>query len=493
MTEPISFGRRLADLAQERPDAVAVIEDLGDRPSRRWTWAELDAAATAAAHRLNAAGAGPGRFVVVGLPNVGEHLIATIGAWRLGACVLPLSPKLPPVERDPLLALADPAVIVADEPIRGRSTLGRRDLDSAGAAAGPLPDRVAHPGKAVASGGSTGTSKIIVDPKPWVGVPNGFVATFGPMIGFPALAVQLVTGPLYHNAPFLLTHMGWFEAHTLVIMGKFDAERVVGLIERHRVTWCLLVPTMMHRVMAVPGLRDRDLSSLEAVYHTAAPCPPSLKQAWIDLVGATRVYEAYGSTENVGAAVIRGDEWLLHRGSVGRPYQCDARIQDDAGRPLPPGTIGEIFMRPRQSADRQYEYVGAAPARSTRDGFVSVGDLGWLDADGYLYIADRRTDLIITGGVNVYPAEVEAALLEHPSVRDAAVIGLPEPEWGKRVHAVIELAAPATAGELDRHCHDRLTAAKLPRTYEFVSELPRNEAGKIRRSALVAERSGPTR
>jgi bile acid-coenzyme A ligase len=303
--------------------------------------------------------------------------------------------------------------------------------------------------------------------------------------------VQLIAGPLYHNSPFSWGPIGLFEEHTLVVMERFDAARAVDLIERHRVNFGFLVPTMMKRILDLPGLRREAFASVHAFFHTAAPCPSWLKRAWIDLLGPERLYEAYGATEAVGSTVIRGDEWLEHPGSVGRPQDCDLRILDEDGRDVPAGQVGEIYMRPR-AAGPTYRYLGSPPAAATPDGYVSVGDMGWVDGEGYLYLADRRVDLVIVGGANVYPAEVEAALLQHPQVQDVAVIGLPDADRGKRVHAVIQPRdpqAPPAVDALDAHCRTRLAPYKVPRSYEFLAALPRDESGKIRRSALVAERT----
>jgi bile acid-coenzyme A ligase len=249
----------------------------------------------------------------------------------------------------------------------------------------------------------------------------------------------------------------------------------------------------MRRIIMLPGVREgqRDFSSIQAIQSSAAPCPIWLKQAWIDLLGPEKVHEVYGSAEGIGATMIRGDEWLEHQGSVGRPVNCELRILDEAGNDLPPGEVGEIFTRPTETDGPTFQYVGAPNAKSTPDGFYSIGDLGWLDANGYLFIADRRTDMIVSGGANVYPAEVEAALHDHPAIADLAVVGVPDEEWGRRVHAVVQPADPAhppPVAELDAWARERITSYKVPKTYELVAELPRNEAGKIRRSALAAER-----
>jgi bile acid-coenzyme A ligase len=248
----------------------------------------------------------------------------------------------------------------------------------------------------------------------------------------------------------------------------------------------------MQRIAALPDLGARDFSSVEAVASTGAPCPPWLKRTWIGLVGARQVTEIFGATEFLGFTIIRGDEWLEHPGSVGLPFGTELRILDEAGCEVPPGEVGEIFMRRQPPVAETYRYLGAAPVTTTPDGFSSVGDLGWVDKLGYLFLADRRTDLIITGGANVYPAEVEAALTEHPDVADVVVIGVPDHEWGKRVHAVVQPRLgliPPTPAALDRHCRERLVAYKAPKTYEFVTDFPRNDAGKIQRSALATARA----
>jgi bile acid-coenzyme A ligase len=228
------------------------------------------------------------------------------------------------------------------------------------------------------------------------------------------------------------------------------------------------------------------------VASAAAPCPSWLKRFWCELIGPQHVTECYGASEATGRTVIDGNEWLAHPGSVGRPVTSEVHILNSAGDELPRGEVGEIFMRNLPPVAEPFRYLGSPPPASTPDGFISVGDLGWVDADGYLYIADRRVDMIVSGGANIYPAEVEAVLSEHAGVADVVVIGLLDPEWGKRVHAVIQPRdsnRPPTASELKAFCRERLAAYKAPRTYEFVLDFPRSDAGKIQRSAMVAERT----
>ena len=490
--DAISYGRRLGDLARERPDALALVFARRDGTERRHSWRELDRASNRIARLLATHGLGQGDWLVIGLFNRPEHALATLAGWKLGACVLPLSARLPPAERDGLLALADPALVLADWEPAGRPQLGLADLDRArGLDPGPLPDRISHPGKAVGSGGSTGRPKIIIDPRPWAAEPGDTFRGLGGRVGMSEGQNVLIPGPLYHNAPYCWSHWALFEGSTVVLMERFDAELALDLLERHRIGWTTLVPTMMLRMARVEGFEERDLSALEGLMHTAAPCPAWVKRRWMDLVGPDKVFEAFGATEAIGTTIIRGDEWLAHEGSVGRPVGCEVRVLDEAGRDLPTGEVGELYFRLASGAPPDYEYRGSPPAPVTPDGFVTVGDLGWVDEEGYVFPADRRTDLIISGGANIYPREVEAILTEHPQVRDVAVIGLPDDEWSQRVHAVIlavEGTSPPTA-ELEAFCRSRLVSYKVPKSFELIPDFPRDESGKIRRATLTAART----
>jgi bile acid-coenzyme A ligase len=493
MPDLISFGRRIAMLAAEHPDTTAIVfvPEQADLPEERITWRDLDRRSNQVARLLAEHGVGQGSTVVVAAGNRPEHFYVAYGAWKLGALLLTLRAELPGPERDAILDVAQPAIVIADWTGARWPALSRADLARAQVRDdGPLPDRLPNPGKALASGGSTGRPKMIVKPGPW-GMPLGALsAVFGPL-GFAPRLTHLIISPVYHEIGFNSSHFGLFEDHTLVLMEHFDAARAGELIERYRVQITLLPPIMMQRMAALPDIRQRDLSSLLAITHAAAPCAPWLKRFWIELLGAEKVHELFGGTESNGYIYVRGDQWLQRPGTLGTPFYAEIRILDDEGAPLPPGQVGEIFMRNLLVQGPSFEYRGAVAAKATTDGFTSLGDLGWLDEDGYLYLADRRVDLIISGGANVYAAEVEMALTEHPDVDDVVVIGLPDAEWGKRVHAIIQprdAANPPAEAALKAHVRERLAAYKSPKTYEFVPELPRTEAGKIRRSALVEER-----
>jgi bile acid-coenzyme A ligase len=484
----MSFGARIAVLAGEHPDKPAIVFAPQHGDERALRWRELDRQTNQVARLLKEYGTRPGSMVVVGVWNTLEHFLVTTAAWKLGALALPLRAILPRRERDQIMELAPPSVVFADWDDVDYPVLRPADLDRARDYPDTaLDDDPPHPGKAIASGGSTGRSKIIVD-RTWHPV---IYPERSRRLGARYGQVQLMAAPLYHNSPFLAGYGGLADDHTIVLMERFDAEKAVDLIERYRVNYAYLPPIIMRRIAMLPDIQERDLTSIEAIQSSAAPCPPWLKRFWIDLIGPEKVHEVYGSTEGIGATMISGAEWLEHPGSVGLPISCELRILDETGNDLPPGEVGEIYMRPLAAAGPTFSYIGAPGAKSTPDGFLSIGDLGWRDDDGYLYIADRRLDLVITGGANVYPAEVEAALSDHPGIADVAVIGVPDEEWGRRVHAIVQpadIGSPPPVADLDRICRERLASYKAPKTYEFVAALPRNEAGKIRRSELAAER-----
>jgi bile acid-coenzyme A ligase len=489
MTATVSFGRRLSDLAAADPDAIVITLVRQDGSEDELTYAELDRWSNRTARLFAARGVDAQTMVCIGIYNSLEHYAAAYGAWKLGACTLPLSPRMPDIEFTGITELVDRRLVIAD-----REGAGLRRVDIAALRApceiddSALPDITAHPGKAIGSGGSTGRSKIIVDPNPWARQVDGPI--LGGQVGMRPGQVQLVAGPLYHNSPFSWSHYGIFDAHHIVVMERFDAALAMDCIERHGVQFGFLAPTMMMRIVRLPGIEERDFSSIESIFVTAAPCPPWLKLRWIELTGPEQVVEAFGSSEAAGACLIRGDEWLAHPGSVGRPAGAELRILDEDFREVPTGTVGEIFFRPASHPAPTYRYIGSPPARHTPDGFISVGDLGHVDADGYLFLSDRRVDLIIRGGANIYPAEVEAALTEHPDIADAAVIGIPHEELGKTVHAIVEPRPGAKVDEaaLRAWMKPRLTSYKLPESYEFMPALPRDQSGKIRRSQLARER-----
>ena len=478
----VPIGRAFRELAERAPDRAAITHE-----GRTVTRGELERRTNRLARAYAGLGVGQDDFVTIGLPNGIEFLEAVVATWKLGATPQPINARLPGYERDGIIALANPVLVVGVEEtvVNGREAIPAGFAPEASLADTPLPDRVAASWKALTSGGSTGRPKLIVSGGPGMVDPS-VPARFQ----FMPDGRLLIPGPLHHNGPFSWASVGLFAGNQVVLMSRFDAHEALALIERFRVDMVLLVPTMMQRILRLPD-RERlafDLSSLRVVWHTGAPCPGWLKQAWIDWLGPERIWELYGGTEAQVFTTITGTQWLAHHGSVGRPLTGEIRILDEQGRDVPAGTAGEVFLRRAPGTPPTYRYVGAE-ARAI-GGWESLGDMGWLDADGYLYLTDRQTDMILVGGANVYPAEVEAALDAHPHVRSSAVIGLPDEDLGQHIHAIVQVNGEVTDAELRAHLAARLAPYKLPRTLERATEPLRDDAGKLRRTALRDARVG---
>lgn len=455
------------------------------------SWGELDRESTRMAWGLKRRGVVKDDLVTLALPNSGDLFKLTFAIWKAGAIPHVVAWKLPHHELQGILEVAKPRVLVTETPAFNEAFGGVTPGMLKTADDTALPEIVASHWKAMSSGGSTGRPKIIVDHMP------AMVDTDGVYLHLPHISVVLNPGPLYHNAPFAFTHMGLFQGNTIVSMKKFDAEESLQLIDGYKAAWVNMVPTMMARIWRLPPeVRTKyDVSSLEVVWHMAAPMPVWLKEAWIEWLGPEPIWELYAGTERIGATVINGVDWVTHKGSVGRPNPGSVvRIRDEAGRDLPTGEVGEIFLG-QESGEKTYHYLGAE-RRASADGLESIGDFGWLDADGFLYLADRRTDLILSGGANVYPAEVEGALMEHPGVDVAVVIGLPHEDLGAAVHAIVrpraEWLGRVTEAELGAFVRERLSLYKTPRSYEFTAEELRDDAGKVRRSKLREDRLSKT-
>ena len=485
--EGIPFGRQISNLATADPDGSALVVVARDGSERSMTRREIDLRTNQLARVFAAEGVGVLDRVAIELQNSIEHVLTTLACWKIGAVPVPMRWDLPDWERQRLLEVVD-GKLVMDEDSVTRLFKAADDASDA-----PHPDVVAEQTNGICSSGSTGLPKVILAVKPQLydeatSVP--FLAAWGVPVARPQTI--LVPTALYHTNGFA-TMLSFLSGDHLVILEKFDAELVLDLIERHRVTTFTATPTMLQRIVNVPDLEKRDLSSLVWVLQGAAVIAPTLVRRWCELLGPDHFVMAYGMTEGLGLTALRGDEWMTHQGAVGRGFrETEIRIMDPEGKELPPGEIGEIYMRSPTTG--QYGYLGGAPLLpTTEDGFGTAGDLGYMDEDGYLYIVDRRVDMIITGGANVFPAEVESALADHPEVADVVVIGLQDPEWGRRVHAVIEArdhANPPTAEAIIAYAKQKLAPYKVPKTVEFIDAIPRSAATKVNRSALIAERGG---
>jgi bile acid-coenzyme A ligase len=447
----------------------------------RVTRAEFEARANRLARAYAERGVGVGSPVTLALPNGIEFLAACLAIWKLGGSPQPISARLPEKERREIVALAEPALVIGvEEGAYDRPSVPPGFTPDAALSDAPLGDVVPPHVRTMTSGGSTGRPKLIVDLTR---------AETDPTVAENGMQVEgttLVPGPLYHAGPFIVSWQCLLSGGTLVLMTRFDAEEALRLVAAHGVDWALFVPTMMQRIWRLPEeTRNRyDLSSLRRVMCTGAPSPAWLKRAWIGWLGPERIFEAYGGTERIAGTIISGTEWLAHPGSVGKPpAERGVRILRADGTPCDPDEVGEVYMKPASGQGTTYRYLGAE-AQATSDGWETLGDMGWFDADGYLYLADRKTDMILTGGTNVYPAEVEAALDAHPAVRTSAVIGLPDDDLGQRIHALVDAPGFRDEPALRAHLESQLVRYKVPRSFEWVDEPLRDDAGKVRRSAL---------
>ena len=488
LEDGIPFATKLQELAEERPDEAAVTVVGPDGTAQNLTFAELDARANQWGRALAAGDAETGSLVALAIPNSQHLVLATLGCWKIGAIPIPMHWDLPEWERDRVRAVINPAVVVDED--------NRWELDAraAGESQDSLPVAVSPTANGICSSGSTGVPKVILNLAPSLWIPQQgepFLSNWTPVAKPQTI---LVPAPMYHTNGFA-TFLMLLSGDHLVILEKFDATVFVDAVERYRVTNFTATPTMLARIAALPDIRHRDFSSVVFILQGAAVMPPSLLHTWFELLSPEQIVTAYGMTENLGLTALRGDEWLAHPGSVGRGFRdTEIRILDADKNPLGPGEDGDVYLRSVMSAG--YRYLGGAPPLpSTDDGFRSAGDIGHLDEDGFLYIVDRRVDMIVSGGANVFPAEVESALAGHPGIADVVVIGLADAQWGRRVHAVVQRAGldgqdPLTEEQVIEYAKNRLAPYKAPKTVEFVDAIPRTAATKVNRSALIAARGG---
>ena len=471
--------------AVARPDDIAYWHIAQDGSERSCTWRWLDERSSQLAAAFAERGLGFGDRLGLGLRNSPDFVISVFAAWKLGAVPVPVRWDVPDWELARLLEVIEPRLYLRPDDLSWIEETATLPVPE-------WPDVTSPHMQGICSSGSTGTPKVIVSALPAAYNPLSAIPMAEMWSPIPRPQRILVLAPMYHvNAFATLTNM--LGGDTLFVLEKFSAGRAIDVIERHRISTFTATPTMLQRMADLPDIETRDLSSLIWFIQGAAPMPPSLVHRWAGFIGAEGIIMAYGMTEGLGLTVLRGDEWMKHEGSVGRGFRgTEVRILGPDGLPVPTGEIGEIYLKSAMPGGSTY--LGQAPQlRTTQDGFSTVGDMGYLDADDYLYLVDRRVDIIITGGANVFPAEVEKALIDHPQIADVVVIGLKDPEWGRRVHAIIEpadAASPPSDQTVIAYAKSRLAAYKVPKSIELVESIPRSEATKVNRGRLVEARGG---
>ncbi|PPH39824.1 acid--CoA ligase [Rathayibacter sp. AY1E3] len=469
-----SISRIVTGLADADPDRIVAVADEG-----ALTAGELDRESTRLARAYRDLGVRTDDLVTVSLSNSLDALVVCAAVWKAGAVPQPVSTGLSAAERAEVERIARPALVIgapSSSAVPWRAGDWRPGPE---VPAGSLEDRWASSWKAPTSSGSTGRPKVVLAAGPALLDPDAPVAPFLPREG-----VQLVSGPLMHSATFTYTFRGLMTGQRLVLLPRFDAARVLAAIEEHRVTWTLLVPTTIRRLLAAPERSGADVSSLATVLHLGAPCAPADKRALIGWLGPERVVEVYAGSESNGLTMITGREWLEHPGSVGRPISgTTLRILREDGTEAPTGELGRIWLHRGEAP--AYRYLGAG-SRRTEEGWDTLGDVGRVDGDGWLWVVDRADDLILRGGVSVWPAEVERVLEALPGVRGAVAFGVPDTELGQAVEAVVDVgdAGVDPAGLLAR-ANAELGAERRLRALRIVHEPVRSDAGKVRRSALA--------
>ncbi|GAA4283779.1 AMP-binding protein [Brevibacterium daeguense] len=478
-----TFHEQFAHHAAERGDVDAIIDATGVI-----AFAELESRTNQLARLFAQEGVGEGDFVLISTPVGSLMMLSAIAAWKIGAVPMPVSDRMVQGELNAIVELGRPALAVDTT---DRSIAVPRLTDVRGAerlSDAPLPAVVAPQLKVPTSGGSTGRPKLILSGAP---ADPASIAQLGLAMGVPEHGICLITAALSHNAPFSDALAALTLGSTTVLMERFDAETALQMIEQHRATWVYAVPAMMQRIWKLPDevKFGYDLSSVETFFHVAAPCPQWLKREWIDWLGPEVIYELYGPTEGQAATTITGTEWLEHPGSVGTAKVGEVSIRDESGRELPVGEIGEVWLRRGAGEPPSYHYLGAR-AESADDGWETVGDIGRLDEDGYLYLTDRRADMLLVGGVNVYPAEIEAAVDRHPAVLASCCVGLEDPELGKVPALVVETADGEVPDDLDDFLTEHLSRVKRPRRVVGTTRPLRDAAGKIRKREIKTELLG---
>ncbi len=503
-------------IADQRPDEAALIDEQGET-----TWRELNDNVNRLIRVLRDAGLGTGSTVGILMSNRREYFEVLAACAHASMTAVPINWHCVAEEVEYVLDNSDAEALLTDDRfvelaaqassgldrLRMRVVVGKAN-NAASVQGGFLayeevlanadddePEDQGEGDVMFFTSGTTGRPKGVRRLSP----PGGSLEQsrlrsmgFSALLGVPQARTTLLCGPLYHSAQWAFSYLPLGVGSTVVMRHKFVSEEVLELIDRYRITSVHLVPTQFIRLLRVDDeTRDAfDGSSLELVMHGAAPCPPGVKRRMIEWWGPV-VAEYYGGTEGAVISIIRSDEWLERPGSVGKPLPIvEVTVIAEDGRPADTGQPGQIYVRNQMAPDFKYhKEPGKTEEAHLGPGVFTMGDIGYLDEDGYLFLTDRKIDMIISGGVNIYPAEIEMTLGDHPAVRDVAVIGVPDEEYGEQVKAVVELndgfdPSETTVAELIAHCRKHLAGYKAPKTIDFDATLPRHPTGKLYKRLL---------
>ena len=492
-------------LAERKADDAALIDDRGET-----TWGAYNARVNRLIGALRNAGLEAGNTISIFAGNSREYF-EVMGACAHGGWIyVPVNWHFTADELAYVVDNSDSIAIVADQQfidvaLRGTKGLELKAKIAIGGATGDFqdyetfmheaeptePENESFGGPMFYTSGTTGRPKGVRSSTFQSGAPveaMEFVGTaLGEMLKLPPDGVSLLCGPVYHSAQWAWSFLPMLRGSRVVMRQRFDPAETLRIIDEYQVTNSHMVPTQFHRFLRLDAAEREsfDGSSLAAIWHGAAPCPPEVKKQMIEWWGP-HIYEYYGSTEGSIVTTVDSEEWLTRPGTVGKPMPTvEVMILGEDGSPCATGEEGQIYVKSLMGADFEYYKEPDKTAEAHLEpGVFTFGDIGYLDADGYLYMSDRKIDMIISGGVNIYPAEIEAVLVGHPAVHDAAVFGIPNEEFGEEIKAAVEVtpgleSSEKLAEDLIAHCREHLAGFKAPRSIDFVDELPRHPTGKL--------------
>lgn len=507
------MAQLIASFATDKPTDVALVDDYGAT-----SWLDLNRRVNQLIDALRGAGLMPGDAFAVIAGNRREYLEAFAAATHGGWLLVPVNYHLVAEEIAYILADSGSRVLLVDDRYVdvARATLahdGTPTLEAVvlmgggaegfvsyetfiGARPASEPEEQSAGGPMFYTSGTTGKPKGVRSGMVQVGTPVAAMQAIGAglsgMLGLPPGGTSLLVGPIYHSAQWAFSFLPLLAGSSIVMRHKFDAGETLTLIDEHAITNTHLVPTQFTRMLRLPDEQRQAFKgdSLKIVWHGAAPCPPTIKHQMIEWWGPV-VSEYYGSTEGAIVTTVSATDWLSRPGTLGKPTPImEVIVIKEDGERATPGESGQLYVRNLMGSDFEYHNDPKKTADAHLEpGVFTFGDIGYLDEEGYLYMSDRKIDMIISGGVNIYPAEIEAVLIDHPAVLDAAVFGIPNEEFGEEVKAAVELAAGASGDErlaedLIAHCRERLAGFKTPRSIDFEETLPRHPTGKLLKRLL---------